>query len=102
MFKRARAKTLCGLLSYQMGVTVATQYKNTPEDVGDSWYFLAALATELVRGARMRGTEIWTPGDNRHLIAASDSSRSRRMLRRRRRKNVVLAGRWRTTTATRW
>jgi hypothetical protein len=31
-----------------MGVTVATQYKNTPEDVGDLWYFLAALAKELV------------------------------------------------------
>jgi hypothetical protein len=31
-----------------LGVTVATQYKNTPEEVGDLWYFLAALSKELV------------------------------------------------------
>jgi hypothetical protein len=35
-------------ISRQMGVTIATQYKNTPEDVGDLWYFLAALAEKLV------------------------------------------------------
>ena len=34
-------------MSYQLGVTVATQYKNTPEDVGDLWYFLASLAKKL-------------------------------------------------------
>jgi hypothetical protein len=27
-----------------MVVSVAAQYKKTPEDVGDLWYFLAALA----------------------------------------------------------
>jgi hypothetical protein len=32
-----------------MGVSVATQYKKTPEDVGDLWYFLAALADKLAR-----------------------------------------------------
>lgn len=32
----------------QLGVSVATQYKKTPEDVGDLWYFMAALAKELV------------------------------------------------------
>jgi len=26
---------------------VATQYKKTPNDVGDLWYFLAALANKL-------------------------------------------------------
>jgi len=26
---------------------VATQYKKTPEDVGNLWYFLAALAKKL-------------------------------------------------------
>jgi hypothetical protein len=30
-----------------LGVGVATQYKKTPEDVGDLWYFLAALARKL-------------------------------------------------------
>ena len=45
---RELARRLCAaFVSYQLGVTVATQYKNTPEDVGDLWYFLAALAREL-------------------------------------------------------
>lgn len=45
---RELARRLCAaFVSYQLGVTVATQYKNTPEDVGDLWYFLAALAKEL-------------------------------------------------------
>jgi len=42
------ARRICAaFVSHQMGVTVATQYKNTPEDVGDLWYFLAALADKL-------------------------------------------------------
>jgi hypothetical protein len=42
------ARRLCAAyVSYQLGVTVATQYKKTPEDVGDLWYFLAALANKL-------------------------------------------------------
>jgi hypothetical protein len=44
------ARRICAaFVSHQMGVTVATQYKNTPEDVGDLWYFLAALADKLAR-----------------------------------------------------
>ena len=47
---RELARRLCAaFVSYQLGVTVATQYKNTPEDVGDLWYFLASLAKELAR-----------------------------------------------------
>ena len=47
---RELARRLCAaFVSYQMGVTVATQYRNTPDDVGDLWYFLAALAAELAR-----------------------------------------------------
>ena len=43
------ARRLCAaFISHQLGVSVATQYKNTPEDVGDLWYFLAALAKKLV------------------------------------------------------
>jgi hypothetical protein len=43
------ARRLCAdFVSYQLGVTVAMQYKNTPEDVGDLWYCLASLARELV------------------------------------------------------
>jgi hypothetical protein len=46
------ARRLCAaFISYQLGVSVATQYnqyKKTPEDVGDLWYFLAALAKKLV------------------------------------------------------
>jgi hypothetical protein len=42
------ARRLCAAyVSHHLGVTVATQYKNTPEDVGDLWYFLAALAQKL-------------------------------------------------------
>ncbi len=49
---RELARRLCAaFLSEQMGVTVATQYKNMPEDVGDLWYFLAALSKELVRAS---------------------------------------------------
>jgi NTP pyrophosphatase (non-canonical NTP hydrolase) len=36
-------------VSYQLGVSIATQYKKTPEEVGDLWYFLAALAEKLAR-----------------------------------------------------
>ena len=44
------ARRLCAaFVSQQMGVSVATQYKKTPEDVGDLWYFLAALADKLAR-----------------------------------------------------
>jgi len=44
------ARRLCAaFVSHQMGVTIATQYKKTPEDVGDLWYFLAALADKLAR-----------------------------------------------------
>jgi hypothetical protein len=44
------ARRLCAaFVSYQLGVSMATQYKKTPEDVGDLWYFLAALAKELAR-----------------------------------------------------
>jgi hypothetical protein len=42
------ARRVCAAyMSRQLGVTIATQYKNTPEDVGDLWYFLAALADKL-------------------------------------------------------
>jgi hypothetical protein len=42
------ARRLCAaFVSYQLGISVATQYKRTPEDVGDLWCFLAALAKEL-------------------------------------------------------
>jgi hypothetical protein len=43
------ARRLCAaFISHQLGVSVATQYKKTPEDVGDLWYFLAALGKKLV------------------------------------------------------
>ena len=42
------ARRLCAaFVSYQMGVSMATQYKKMPEDVGDLWYFLAALSREM-------------------------------------------------------
>ena len=44
------ARRLCAaFVSYQLGISLATQYKKTPEDVGDLWYFLAALARDLAR-----------------------------------------------------
>jgi hypothetical protein len=43
------ARRLCAaFISHQLGISVATQYKKTPEDVGDLWYFMAALAKKLV------------------------------------------------------
>ena len=47
---RDLARRFCAaFISHQLGVTVATQYKKMPEDVGDFWYFLAALADKLAR-----------------------------------------------------
>ena len=44
------ARRLCAAyLSRQMGVSITTQYKKTPEDVGDLWYLLAALADTGVK-----------------------------------------------------
>ncbi|HTS32210.1 MAG TPA: hypothetical protein VMH81_40345 [Bryobacteraceae bacterium] len=47
---RELARRICAaFVSYQMGVSIATQYKKMPEDVGDLWYFLAGLAEALAR-----------------------------------------------------
>ena len=44
------ARRFCAaFVSYQLGISIATQYKKTPEEVGDLWYFLAALAEKLAR-----------------------------------------------------
>lgn len=44
------ARRFCAaFVSYQLGVSVATQYKKTPAEVGDLWYLLAALAEKLTR-----------------------------------------------------
>jgi hypothetical protein len=44
------ARRFCAaFVSYQLGVGIATQYKKTPEEVGDLWYFLAALAEKSAR-----------------------------------------------------
>jgi hypothetical protein len=44
------ARRFCAaFVSYQLGISIATQYKKTPEDVGDLWYLLAALAEKLAR-----------------------------------------------------
>lgn len=54
------ARRLCAaFVSQQMGVSIATQYKKTPENVGDLWYFLAALAEKLARESRTPFTGIW-------------------------------------------
>ena len=57
------ARRLCAaFISHQLGVSVATQYKKTPEDVGDLWYFLAALAKKLATESQEASY-----GDLRHL-----------------------------------
>lgn len=44
------ARRFCAaFVSYQLGISIATQYKKTPEEVGDLWYFIAALAEKLAR-----------------------------------------------------
>ena len=50
--KELARRLFVAFLSNQLGVTVATQYKNTPEDVGDLWYFLAALSRELASASQ--------------------------------------------------
>ena len=47
--KELARRLSAAFVSYQLGVNIATQYKNTPDDVGDLWYFLASLAKELAR-----------------------------------------------------
>ena len=47
---RELARRFCAaFVSYQLGVSIATQYKKTPDEVGDLWYFLAGLAEGLAR-----------------------------------------------------
>ena len=42
------ARRICAaFVSYQLGISIATQYKKTPEEVGDLWYFIAALTEKL-------------------------------------------------------
>ena len=53
---RELARRFCAaFVSQQLGVSIATQYKKTPEDVGDLWYFLAALADKLARESQNQG-----------------------------------------------
>jgi len=47
--KELARRLSAAFISNQMGVGITTQYKKTPEDVGDLWYFLAALADKLAR-----------------------------------------------------
>jgi hypothetical protein len=50
LLKRELARRLsAAFISNQMGASINTPYKKTPEDVGDLWYFLAALADKLAR-----------------------------------------------------
>ena len=57
------ARRLCAaFISNQLGVGVATQYKKTPVDVGDLWYFLAALAKKLATESQQASY-----GDLQHL-----------------------------------
>jgi hypothetical protein len=47
------ARRLCAaFISQQLGISIATQYKKMPEDVGDMWYFLAALTEKLARESK--------------------------------------------------
>jgi hypothetical protein len=36
-------------VSYQLGISIAAQYRKTLEEVGDLWYFIPALAEKLAR-----------------------------------------------------
>jgi len=47
--KELARRLSAAFISNQMGVSITSQYKKTPEDVGDLWYFLAALADKLAR-----------------------------------------------------
>ena len=47
--KELARRLSAAFISNQMGVSISTQYKKTPEDVGDLCYFLAALADKLAR-----------------------------------------------------
>jgi hypothetical protein len=47
--KEPARRLSAAFISSQMGVIINTQYKRTPEGVGDLWYFLAVLADKLAR-----------------------------------------------------
>ena len=57
-----------------MGVSISTQYKKTPEDVGDLWYFLAALADKLARESQEGVYEIGAPGYGDHSITIAPTT----------------------------
>jgi hypothetical protein len=40
-------------------ISITTQYKKTPKDVGDSWYFLAALSDKLARESQEGDYRDW-------------------------------------------
>ena len=45
------ARGICAaFISYQMGVSITTQYKKTPEDVGDLWYFARRFGRQVGEG----------------------------------------------------
>jgi hypothetical protein len=59
---RELARRLCAaFISHQMGVTVATQYKKTPEDVGICGTSWPLWPTSWRGRARIPCTETWDP-----------------------------------------
>jgi len=68
--KELARRLSAAFISNQMGVSITTQYKKTPEDVGDLWYFLAALADKLARESQ-EGVypRLGTSGYGDHSIA---------------------------------
>ena len=66
------ARGICAaFISYQMGVSITTQYKKTPEDVGDLWYFARRFGRQvgegepgrLLRGCEASGDRDYSIGD---------------------------------------
>ena len=54
------ARRFCAaFVSYQLGISIANQYKKTSEEVGDLWYFLAALAESWPEKVKMCSTTSW-------------------------------------------
>jgi NTP pyrophosphatase (non-canonical NTP hydrolase) len=47
--RRTGAEILRSLREISTGVSIATRYKKTPEEAGDLWRLLAALAEKLAR-----------------------------------------------------
>jgi hypothetical protein len=77
------ARRICAaFISYQMGVSITTQYKKTPEDVGDLWYFARRFGRQVGEGEPGRLLQgFGTSGDRDYSIGGTARPQSNALQR---------------------